>query len=162
AYHVGVLGGARRGPQAARARRPDRRARARRGPGDPRGGAAGAARRARPWRVAAVRLLGRLRAGRGRAAERAPRPHPLAPPPPPRSRGGRAPPAVLYGRAARLLPGAGPAPGIAACVPLVREVHGPAVATKLARRMVVPPHRRRPGTVHRGAARRRRVPRGQP
>jgi len=50
-------------------------------------------------------------------------------------------PAVLYVSDGNLLTGAGTASGIDACLHLVREVHGSAVATKLARRMVVPPHR---------------------
>jgi transcriptional regulator GlxA family with amidase domain len=50
-------------------------------------------------------------------------------------------PSVLYVADGNLLTSAGTAAGIDACLHLVREVHGSAVATKLARRMVVPPHR---------------------
>ncbi|HZD99729.1 MAG TPA: helix-turn-helix domain-containing protein [Micromonosporaceae bacterium] len=50
-------------------------------------------------------------------------------------------PAVLYVADGNLLTSAGTAAGIDACLHFVREVHGSAVATKLARRMVVPPHR---------------------
>jgi AraC family transcriptional regulator, transcriptional activator FtrA len=50
-------------------------------------------------------------------------------------------PSVLYVSDGNLLTSAGTAAGIDACLYLVREVHGSAVATKLARRMVVPPHR---------------------
>ncbi len=50
-------------------------------------------------------------------------------------------PAVLYVSDGNLLTSAGTASGIDACLHLVREVHGSAIATKLARRMVVPPHR---------------------
>jgi transcriptional regulator GlxA family with amidase domain len=50
-------------------------------------------------------------------------------------------PSVLYVTDGNLLTSAGTAAGIDACLHLVREVHGSAVATKLARRMVVPPHR---------------------
>lgn len=47
----------------------------------------------------------------------------------------------LYVQDGNLLTGAGTAAGIDACLHLVRQEHGSAVATKLARRMVVPPHR---------------------
>jgi AraC family transcriptional regulator, transcriptional activator FtrA len=50
-------------------------------------------------------------------------------------------PSVLYVADGNLLTSAGTAAGIDACLHFVREVHGSAVATKLARRMVVPPHR---------------------
>ena len=40
-----------------------------------------------------------------------------------------------------MLTSAGTAAGIDACLHLVRQEHGSAMATKLARRMVVPPHR---------------------
>lgn len=50
-------------------------------------------------------------------------------------------PSVLYVEDGNLLTSAGTAAGIDACLQLVRSVHGSAVATKLARRMVVPPHR---------------------
>ncbi|GAB3796581.1 GlxA family transcriptional regulator [Micromonospora zhanjiangensis] len=47
----------------------------------------------------------------------------------------------LYVQDGRLITGAGTAAAIDACLHLVRREHGSAVATKLARRMVVPPHR---------------------
>ncbi|WP_089157603.1 GlxA family transcriptional regulator [Micromonospora sp. NBS 11-29] len=47
----------------------------------------------------------------------------------------------LYVQDGRLLTSAGTAAGIDACLHLVRQEHGSAVATRLARRMVVPPHR---------------------
>jgi transcriptional regulator GlxA family with amidase domain len=50
-------------------------------------------------------------------------------------------PNLLYVEDGRLLTSAGTAAGIDLCLHLVRREHGSAVATKLARRMVVPPHR---------------------
>lgn len=50
-------------------------------------------------------------------------------------------PNVLYVFDDNILTGAGTAASIDCCLHLVREVHGSAVATALARRMVVPPHR---------------------
>jgi transcriptional regulator GlxA family with amidase domain len=50
-------------------------------------------------------------------------------------------PDVLYVEDGRVLTSAGTAAGIDLCLHLVRREHGSAVATKLARRMVVPPHR---------------------
>ena len=50
-------------------------------------------------------------------------------------------PDVLYVEDGNLLTSAGTAAGIDLCLHLVRQAHGSAVATKLARRMVVPPHR---------------------
>ncbi|MFY1634688.1 GlxA family transcriptional regulator [Solwaraspora sp. WMMB335] len=47
----------------------------------------------------------------------------------------------LYVADGNVLTSAGTAAGIDACLHLVRQVHGSALATKLARRMVVPPHR---------------------
>ncbi|QOC89962.1 GlxA family transcriptional regulator [Micromonospora craniellae] len=47
----------------------------------------------------------------------------------------------LYVQDGRLLTSAGTAAGIDACLHLVRQEHGSAAATRLARRMVVPPHR---------------------
>jgi len=47
----------------------------------------------------------------------------------------------LYVQDDRLLTSAGTAAGIDACLHLVRQEHGSTVATRLARRMVVPPHR---------------------
>jgi AraC family transcriptional activator FtrA len=47
----------------------------------------------------------------------------------------------LYVQDGTLITSAGTAAGIDACLHLVRREHGSAVATKLARRMVVPPHR---------------------
>ncbi|MER7459659.1 helix-turn-helix domain-containing protein [Micromonospora sp. NPDC126480] len=47
----------------------------------------------------------------------------------------------LYVQDGWLLTSAGTAAGIDACLHLVREAHGSATATRLARRMVVPPHR---------------------
>jgi transcriptional regulator GlxA family with amidase domain len=47
----------------------------------------------------------------------------------------------LYVQDGNLLTGAGGAAGIDACLHLVRQEHGSALATRLARRMVVPPHR---------------------
>ncbi|MFC3503208.1 GlxA family transcriptional regulator [Micromonospora krabiensis] len=47
----------------------------------------------------------------------------------------------LYVSDGRLLTSAGTAAGIDACLHLVRQEHGSATATRLARRMVVPPHR---------------------
>jgi transcriptional regulator GlxA family with amidase domain len=47
----------------------------------------------------------------------------------------------LYVQDGRLLTSAGTAAGIDACLHLVRQEHGSEVATRLARRMVVPPHR---------------------
>lgn len=48
---------------------------------------------------------------------------------------------VLYAADGPVLTSAGAAAGIDACLHLVRDEHGSAVATALARRMVVPPHR---------------------
>jgi transcriptional regulator GlxA family with amidase domain len=50
-------------------------------------------------------------------------------------------PNALYVEDGRLLTSAGTAAGIDLCLHLVRMVHGSEVATRLARRMVVPPHR---------------------
>ncbi len=50
-------------------------------------------------------------------------------------------PNSLYVEDGRILTSAGTAAGIDLCLHLVRTVHGSEVATKLARRMVVPPHR---------------------
>jgi transcriptional regulator GlxA family with amidase domain len=50
-------------------------------------------------------------------------------------------PNSLYVEDGRILTSAGTAAGIDLCLHLVRTIHGSAVATKLARRMVVPPHR---------------------
>ncbi|MEU7825288.1 helix-turn-helix domain-containing protein [Catellatospora sp. NPDC049133] len=50
-------------------------------------------------------------------------------------------PNELYVQDGRVITSAGTAAGIDACLHLVRQVQGAAVATKLARRMVVPPHR---------------------
>jgi AraC family transcriptional regulator, transcriptional activator FtrA len=50
-------------------------------------------------------------------------------------------PNALYVEDGKLLTSAGTAAGIDLCLHLVRMVHGSQVATKLARRMVVPPHR---------------------
>ncbi|GIG01490.1 GlxA family transcriptional regulator [Catellatospora citrea] len=47
----------------------------------------------------------------------------------------------LYVQDGRVITSAGTAAGIDACLHLVRQEQGAAVATKLARRMVVPPHR---------------------
>ncbi|MEU5906290.1 helix-turn-helix domain-containing protein [Micromonospora sp. NPDC047527] len=47
----------------------------------------------------------------------------------------------LYVQDGRLLTSAGTAAGIDACLHLIRQAHGSATATRLARRMVVPPHR---------------------
>lgn len=47
----------------------------------------------------------------------------------------------LYVQDGRLLTSAGTAAGIDACLHLIRQEHGSATATRLARRMVVPPHR---------------------
>ncbi|MEU8260972.1 helix-turn-helix domain-containing protein [Micromonospora sp. NPDC048999] len=47
----------------------------------------------------------------------------------------------LYVADGRLLTSAGTAAGIDACLHLVRQEHGSTTATRLARRMVVPPHR---------------------
>lgn len=47
----------------------------------------------------------------------------------------------LYVHDGNVLTSAGTAAGIDACLHLVRQEHGSALATKLARRMVVPPHR---------------------
>jgi AraC family transcriptional activator FtrA len=47
----------------------------------------------------------------------------------------------LYVQDGNLLTSAGTAAGIDACLHLIRQAHGSALATKLARRMVVPPHR---------------------
>lgn len=47
----------------------------------------------------------------------------------------------LYVQDGHLLTSAGTAAGIDACLHLVRQEHGSATATRLARRMVVPPHR---------------------
>ncbi|SCG52524.1 GlxA family transcriptional regulator [Micromonospora inositola] len=47
----------------------------------------------------------------------------------------------LYVQDGKLLTSAGTAAGIDACLHLVRQEHGSATATRLARRMVVPPHR---------------------
>lgn len=48
---------------------------------------------------------------------------------------------ALYVQDGTVLTGAGTAAGLDACLHLIRQEHGSAVATKLARRMVVPPHR---------------------
>jgi AraC family transcriptional activator FtrA len=53
----------------------------------------------------------------------------------------RVDPDVLYVADGNVLTGAGTAASIDCCLHLVREVHGSAIATALARRMVVPPHR---------------------
>jgi transcriptional regulator GlxA family with amidase domain len=50
-------------------------------------------------------------------------------------------PDELYVQDGRIITSAGTAAGIDACLHLVRQVHGAGMATKLARRMVVPPHR---------------------
>jgi transcriptional regulator GlxA family with amidase domain len=50
-------------------------------------------------------------------------------------------PDVLYVEDGPVLTSAGTAAGIDACLHLIRQEQGSAVATKLARRMVVPPHR---------------------
>jgi transcriptional regulator GlxA family with amidase domain len=50
-------------------------------------------------------------------------------------------PDALYVEDGPILTSAGTAAGIDLCLHLVRSVHGSEVATKLARRMVVPPHR---------------------
>jgi transcriptional regulator GlxA family with amidase domain len=50
-------------------------------------------------------------------------------------------PNALYVEDGRVLTSAGTAAGIDLCLHLVRTIHGSEVATKLARRMVVPPHR---------------------
>jgi AraC family transcriptional regulator, transcriptional activator FtrA len=50
-------------------------------------------------------------------------------------------PDALYVQDGKMITSAGTAAGIDACLHLVRQVEGSAVATKLARRMVVPPHR---------------------
>ncbi|MEV0455735.1 GlxA family transcriptional regulator [Catellatospora methionotrophica] len=50
-------------------------------------------------------------------------------------------PDELYVQDGRVITSAGTAAGIDACLHLVRQEQGAAVATKLARRMVVPPHR---------------------
>jgi AraC family transcriptional regulator, transcriptional activator FtrA len=50
-------------------------------------------------------------------------------------------PDALYVQDGRIITSAGTAAGIDACLHLVRQEHGAGVATKLARRMVVPPHR---------------------
>ncbi|HEU0239449.1 MAG TPA: helix-turn-helix domain-containing protein [Micromonosporaceae bacterium] len=50
-------------------------------------------------------------------------------------------PDVLYVEDGNVFTSAGTAAGIDLCLHLVRRVHGSAIATKLARRMVVPPHR---------------------
>ena len=50
-------------------------------------------------------------------------------------------PDVLFVDDGNLVTSAGTAAGIDACLHLVRREHGSALATKLARRMVVPPHR---------------------
>jgi transcriptional regulator GlxA family with amidase domain len=50
-------------------------------------------------------------------------------------------PNVLYVADDNVLTSAGTAAGIDLCLHLVRRVHGSAVATAMARRMVVPPHR---------------------
>jgi transcriptional regulator GlxA family with amidase domain len=47
----------------------------------------------------------------------------------------------LYVTDGNILTSAGTAAGIDACLHLIRQEHGSALATKLARRMVVPPHR---------------------
>ncbi|MET8044966.1 helix-turn-helix domain-containing protein [Micromonospora sp. NPDC005215] len=47
----------------------------------------------------------------------------------------------LYVQDGQLLTSAGTAAGIDACLHLIRQEHGSATATRLARRMVVPPHR---------------------
>ncbi len=105
-----------------------------------------ALRRRRPPAGAYVVSLcsGRVRAGRGRAARR-----PRAAPPtggtrtswPAASRSPTCSCNALYVEDGPILTSAGTAAGIDACLHLVRQVHGSAVATKLARRMVVPPQR---------------------
>ncbi len=50
-------------------------------------------------------------------------------------------PNALYVEDGKILTSAGTAAGIDLCLHLVRTVHGSEVATRLARRMVVPPHR---------------------
>ena len=59
---------------------------------------------------------------------------------------------ALRRRTATCSPAPAPPPASTPCLHLVRQEHGSAIATKLARRMVVPAApRRRPGAVHRGA-----------
>ena len=53
----------------------------------------------------------------------------------------RVDPDVLYAEEDRIITSAGTAAGIDACLHLVRQELGSAVATRIARRMVVPPHR---------------------
>lgn len=48
---------------------------------------------------------------------------------------------ALYIQDGTVLTSAGTAAGIDACLHLIRQEHGSAIATKMARRMVVPPHR---------------------
>ena len=50
-------------------------------------------------------------------------------------------PDALYIQDGRIITSAGTAAGIDACLHLVRQAHGSKIATKLARRMVVAPHR---------------------
>lgn len=50
-------------------------------------------------------------------------------------------PDVLYVDEGAVITSAGTAAGIDACLHLVRQAHGPAVANAIARRMVAPPHR---------------------
>ena len=132
-----------------------------RGPGVPRGGP----RRPAPGRGARgagpERLLRRLRPRRGGAAGRPPLHHPLAA----RRRSwpaaipeARVEPDVLYVDEGPVITSAGTAAGIDACLHLVRQAHGPAVANAIARRMVVPPAPgRRPGPVHQAPAAPHRV-----
>ena len=62
-------------------------------------------------------------------------------------------PDVLYVDNGSVLTSAGKAAAIDLCLHLVRRDHGSAIANAVARRLVVPPHRRRPGPVrhHPGA-----------
>jgi transcriptional regulator GlxA family with amidase domain len=50
-------------------------------------------------------------------------------------------PDALYVQDGRIITGAGTAAGIDACLHLIRQEHGATIANKLARRMVVAPHR---------------------
>ena len=114
-----------------------------------------AAPRRRPRRLGDERLLGRVRARRRPACSTTASAPPTGATPTscrPASRAPRSPATRSTSQDGNLLTSAGTAAGIDACLHLVRQEHGSEIATKLARRMVVPAApRRRPGAVHRGA-----------
>ena len=97
----------------------------------------------RARRADGLDLHRRVRARRRRRARRPPRDHPLA-----RRRRARGPlpavnvePDVLYIDEGDVLTSAGVAAGLDLCLHILRSDHGAALASTIARRIVVPPHR---------------------